>query len=365
MKKWKCIVSLVLAVAMLLGLCACSRLTDEYKAERADEKSADSGYDTAEEAFLAYCEGLFTFDWEMIESTIHPDMMESDYGREFMAYYYATPEYADRMIIMANDFDLRSEEFEDRAAEIDLFEEILEEQCSVELSVKALKYNKVSFDTDYDGWTSFVFAEDQFVFKCDGKWYAFPWFKELTVDTEQEQTVENDSQSETGSVSTEDTYVETEPSEDVGFYFGAEGEAVEESAWQMLSHLEKNEGAKAAELLKEIYRSAQGLVMGTETGCGYPISEDCSIWNDPELNTFLSIGEYELDLYVEEPGLRVRFWKLVPEEPGSITYEQVCTYILDFTEEWEFLGWSYNDAEKQVWYEYDANETLTDEWSYS
>ena len=573
MEKCKRVLLLILAAAILLSLCSCSKSADDDE----EERPAVSGYDTAKEAFLAYCEGLFTFDWEKIESAIHPDMMKSAYGREFEEYYYDTPEYAEKMTIVTNNFELRSEQFEDRNTDIDSFEKLLEEQCSVKLSVEELKYNKISFDTGYDGWNSFVFSDDHFVFKCDGKWYAFPQFKELTQDeSEPEQDSVNEG-AELVSVSVEDAYMKTieadqydssavhcyhipkvvcsdadrfaavnekiyneispltqgivtddggavmveylhytwaikgdiisilvekayttsgytddyiynisissgefasddavlrefgvseaehiemvktaitnffedsrenvingsgadesyynellsdsirevtpdstvpfvcenghlgstgafywlagagwsvhrwdlttmeffwisecstdhsagteyEPSEDVGSFFGAEGEAVEESAWQMLSHLEKNEGAKAAELLKQIYQSVQQLIAGTEVGYGYPVSEDCTIWNDPDMGTFLRIDTYDLDLYFEEPGIRVRFWQSLAIEPGSISYDRVCSYIMDFTDEWEFVGWSHQDVDNKTWYEYDSAGTLLDEWQYN
>ena len=177
MKKILC---MLLVAAMLLSLSACSKLPDktDEDSDKAQTSSAASGYDTAEEAFLAYCEGLFTFDWDKITSAIHPDILSSAYGQEFKSYYFATPEYAERDNIIANSFTLRSETFEDRANSIESLIKALSMYCSVSLPVESLKYNKISFASNYD-WQSFVFADDQFVFQCEGKWYAFPWFKEL------------------------------------------------------------------------------------------------------------------------------------------------------------------------------------------
>lgn len=187
MKTIKQIFSLLLALAMLLSLCACSATADTDDDDGGYEKNAATGgYNTAEEAFLTYCEGIFTFDWEKIESTIHPDMMKSAYGQEFKEAYCKTPEYVEPVTV--TNIRLRDDEgMRDASDTIPEFVQLMSTRYGVELNVESMKTHKISLDTMHKNWSSEIFADQHFVFMCDGKWYAFPIFKDLSEEVTEEQ----------------------------------------------------------------------------------------------------------------------------------------------------------------------------------
>ena len=161
----KKLLSILLALALVLTLCACSKSSD------GEESTKAAGFATAEEALLAYCEALFSLDWEGIEETVHPEVMASAYGQAFKSEFFASPEYADRDSIEISGLALRDSE---GARDCESFEEWVA-YLDLDVEVENMKTHRINFDCDYEGWVTGIFIDEQFVMQIDGRWYALPY----------------------------------------------------------------------------------------------------------------------------------------------------------------------------------------------
>ena len=703
MRRQKAILSLLLALSLLLSLCACGKLHDKEALFQDELSAADSGYATAEEAFLAYCEGLFSLDWEQVRQTIHPELLASPYGQAFQESFLSRPEYADRAKIRLQGLKLSGDSVMYDSSDLtDMFQSTID-GLGLDLKIEDVKSQDIEFEADYQGWDSHFFSEHQCVIRIDGRWYAMPVYNILSLD-ELESTSEpptdsepvhvddasasifvvgdqfdssqahcyhipmvscedsgrfakvNDTisrelshilESETNpkgynldcmsydwaqhgdilsivvqtdrieaaitdfhiyniSVSkadfvsdeavlqafgtseaeflemvkgaitqnferhresvlsssgcdeaeydrllnqsieeltaqstvpfvgpdgqlcalagshwfagaswykhlwdltandlfwipdcTQDHSEPSEPSEpeqdsnvsltkeellgqwevdteytmndsgksmwdifgssfssgghlmtfseEGGFHYyvawcygngtyqltdnglsahvtdgdpsgtfelqvsrdgvlrlafdilgdgtlvfwhktsqsdtdsgaqsGAteapdsgnlsEAEQIETTALAIISYLKNSEGTEAAALAQKLYNRVSEMVADYDLGTGQGITDDCDIFHASSDFPFLSVRDYDFNLSEEEPGLRMRIWLKVPVAPHSVTYDSFCVYILDFTENWEFTGWSHHDYENKVWYDYDSTGTLLDSRSYS
>ncbi len=490
MKKLKSIIALLLAVAILLSLCACGKSSDEDKAKEDEKGAALSGYATAEEAFLAYCEGLLALDWERIEKTIHPDILASAYGQGFKELFFSSPEYADRAIIKISSLRLRDDDgMRDSSEAISIFENELA-TLGLNIDIEDMKTHKVDFDTDYQDWFTYIFDEQQFVIQINGRWYGAPLYDLEGADESEsndynEPTESDSPQEEVGTtiiakaellgqweVDTEyttsytgksmwdifgssfsdggnqmtfsedgsfDYYVawcyghgsyaltdtglyvtitDGDPSEDLSFVVSNDGitriaydvygdgtlvfwyktsqsdsssmqdeesttpaatennssvdsseaQKIEENALAIITYLDNNAGAQASVLAQELYYQVSEMTVNFSDEYGHYITDDCCIAKASTGLAFISVSDYEFYLDVEDPGMRLRIWKPVPTDspdPQSVTYELFCAYIIDFTENWDYVGWSCNDYENDTWYEFDSADVLLDTWSYN